>query len=347
MSRAEKWPAGAEIAHQGETCQRALVIQSGTVKLSRLVGERRVPIALLGPGDILSAECLFKDPPLNYNAVAVDVVEGISITLRDYEEAVALNSEWLRRLIKSGMERERVAERPVRSSLSTLYGIGFLLYTFLRMKTDEEEMIPRMPLASLIDELINTLPLSRGFIQPVLNGLSQVGLVDLKLSDPYAQTIEIPNESLLLGFLNFIQRASDMHSGLLTGFGMPMQAELSRSTSSLLDLFLTTPEYAERLFNPSRSLVHLHLDHVTKSVQELNIKNFDLDQAVSGLEEWNVIRRMKDGDHVSLFLDLRAMLRLNTLRDLENNYIDIIEFLLGLMFESRFQHPPTIQDQLL
>jgi CRP-like cAMP-binding protein len=346
MSRQEKWPAGAEIAHQGESCPRALVIQSGTVRLSRQVGANNVPIALLGPGDVLSAECLFNDPPLNYSAVAVNDTEAISVTLDDYRDAVELNSEWLQRIILDGMERERVAERPVRSSLSTLYGIGILLYTFLRLKTEEEDVIPRMSLAPLIDELINTLPLSRGFIHPVLNGLSQVGLVDLKLSDPYSQTIELPNESLLLGFLNFIQRASDMHSGLLTGSGMPMPAELSDPTSDLLDHFLTLPEYSERLFNPSRALVHLHLDTILESVRAAKGNHFDLENAFSGLEAWNVVKRMKDGDQMSLFLDLRAMLRLNILRDPEANYIDIIEFLLGLMYESRFSQPGSVPNQV-
>ncbi|MFH0881520.1 MAG: cyclic nucleotide-binding domain-containing protein [bacterium] len=346
MSRQETWPAGMEITHQGETCNHALVIQSGTVRLSRQVGANKVPIALLGPGDILSAECLFNDPPLNYNAVAVDDTEGVSVTLDDYRDAVEQNSEWLQRIIRNGMERERVAERPVRSSLSTLYGIGILLYTFLRLKTEEEDLIPRMSLASLLDELINTLPLSRGFIHPVLNGLSHVGLVDLKLSDPYSQSIELPNESLLLGFLNFIQRASDMHSGLLTGSGMPMPAELSGPTSDLLDHFLTMPEYSERLFNPSRALVHLQMDKILENIRETRGDQFDLEKAFSGLEKWSVVKRMKDGGQTSVFLDLRAMLRLNILRDPEANYIDIIEFLLGLMYESRFPQPRSVPNQV-
>jgi len=339
MARQESWPAGTEIAHQGEMCHRALVIQTGSIRLSRQVGALQVPIALLGPGDILAAECLFDDPPLNYSAQVVIEATGLSVTPEEYQQAVEQGTEWLQRVIRGGMSRERVAERPVRSSVSTLYGIGILLYTFLRVRSDAETPIPQLALAPLLDELINTLPLSREFTYPVLSGLSHVGLIDLRLADPYSQSIEVPDENLLLGFLHFLQRASDMNTGILSGVGIQTPLKLPDPASDLLDWFLTAPDYSERLFNPSRALVHLQIDTIRAKIDEERAQPFDLDGALTALEQLQVVKRMKDGDKMSLFLDLRALLRLNILRDPEANYIDIIEYLLELMYESRFTQP--------
>jgi len=335
----ETIPAGKQVVRQGYVCYRALVLQSGMVRLTRQVDDLQVPIAYLGPGDVVSAECLFEDSPLNYSAETIKESSAYTIQKDDFQSAVSEGPEWLRGFIDHAIRRTRVGDRPVRSSLSTLYGIGSLLLKFLQLRRTDEESVIHAQLTPVLDELHNILPLSQHFIHPVLVGLSDVGLINLKVSDPYTQIIEVPSEGLMEGFLRFARSAADMQSDMTSvSSGLPTLT-LSQQASDILDYLITLPEYSERIFNPSRSMVHLDFDAIGIEISEsiASGKRTVSSKVLAELEEYRVLRRIRDSGKLTLFLDLRAMLRLNVLRDPTSNFVDIIDHLLTRMFYSRFE----------
>lgn len=340
----EQHPEGTELARQGEVCPRALLLREGQVRLYRTFGDGdeayEVSLALLGPGDVLSAECLFNDPPLHYSAIALTDIEGVAIT-RGALNAVLDEDvpDWMRSLVHSCFRRQRASERPERSSLGNLYGITSLLLTYIRMRSDESEYL-FSPLSPILDELINILPLTRGYIQPVLEGLSHVGLIDLKTSDPYNQSVAIPQPALLVGFLHFLQRTADLHSGVIPGGATLPRFEINPRTERLLDNLLTDERFSERMVSPQRGILHVRSETLAELERVMTgTQGIEKGKTLNELEELGVLKKVMDGNAASYFLDLRSALRLNILRNPRVNFIDIIDYLLERMYQVRFEEP--------
>lgn len=338
----EQHAPGVELAHQGEVCPRALLLKKGKVRLYRSFEDEEetfeVSLALLGPGDVLSAECLFNDPPLQYSAVTIEEVEGLAINRGDFDSILEDNvPEWMRVLVRDAFRRQRLADRPERSSLGNLYGITSLLLTFMRMRTDEAEYL-FSPLSPILDELINALPLTRGSIVPVLEGLSHVGLIDLKSSDPYNQSLQIPEPSLLVGFLHFLQRAADLHSGILPGGATLPSVKITLRTEKLLDNMLTDDRFSDRMVSPQRGILHVQKETLAELERVMSGSGKPKNgSTLAELEELGVLKKVLDNNVASYFLDLRSALRLNILRNPPINFVDIVDYLLEQMFEVRFE----------
>lgn len=66
LAREVSFPADGKIFEAGGTADRFWVVRSGTVSLhQRVVGERRISVATLGPGDLLGWSWLF--PPHHWD----------------------------------------------------------------------------------------------------------------------------------------------------------------------------------------------------------------------------------------------------------------------------------------
>ncbi|MER5666810.1 cyclic nucleotide-binding domain-containing protein [Streptomyces mirabilis] len=100
MSLAQEvsFPADGKIFEAGGTADRFWVIRSGTVSLyQRVVGERRISVATLGPGDLLGWSWLFPPHHWDFGAEAFSPVRAYEFdaaevrTLCDRDPALELS----------------------------------------------------------------------------------------------------------------------------------------------------------------------------------------------------------------------------------------------------------------
>jgi CRP-like cAMP-binding protein len=77
LAREVSYPADAMIFEAGGTADRFWVVRSGTVSLyQRVVGERRISVAMLGPNDLLGWSWLFPPHTWDFGAEAFSPVRA-------------------------------------------------------------------------------------------------------------------------------------------------------------------------------------------------------------------------------------------------------------------------------
>ena len=77
VAREVSFPADGRIFEEGGTADRFWVVRSGTVSLfQRVIGERRISVAQLGPGDLLGWSWLFPPHTWDFGAEAFSPVRA-------------------------------------------------------------------------------------------------------------------------------------------------------------------------------------------------------------------------------------------------------------------------------
>lgn len=99
LSREDHYPAGMALFRMGQAPTRVHIIRSGAVGLSRLLGDRRVLLQILRPGDAVGDVPLFLRMTEPFDAIALEDTRTLSIdslTLdRLLEERPGLARPWL------------------------------------------------------------------------------------------------------------------------------------------------------------------------------------------------------------------------------------------------------------
>ncbi|MFE9768149.1 cyclic nucleotide-binding domain-containing protein [Streptomyces sp. NPDC005808] len=83
LAREVSFPADGRIFEAGGIADRFWVVRSGTVSLyQRVVGDRRISVATLGPGDLLGWSWLFPPHRWDFGAEAFSPVRGYEFDAR-------------------------------------------------------------------------------------------------------------------------------------------------------------------------------------------------------------------------------------------------------------------------
>ncbi|MDR0568072.1 MAG: cyclic nucleotide-binding domain-containing protein [Spirochaetaceae bacterium] len=90
---------------QGEPASELYVIQSGAVKISKIVNNNEVILATLRAGDILGEMAILESKPRSVTAVTVEVTSLISINKANFANIVDTNPQIVGHLVKSLAER--------------------------------------------------------------------------------------------------------------------------------------------------------------------------------------------------------------------------------------------------
>ena len=338
--------AGETLFTAGEIPDHAFLIEKGKLRLTRRLGELDVPVSLLGPGDVVFAEGLTDvSQQISYSAIAQGEVSGFQIHQQNLNEFFQAVPEWVRIILLRNLYRQRMQERPERSNVDTLYGLLNSFYAFIRMvdRSGGDTQL-RGPLKPISDELRKSRSSFRHFVPRILDALSQTALIDVRHGDPLAPLLLIPDVQLFLGFLGLLQNAADLKDGLHENMFVLKPLRLSREAEILIDGLMMDEELADRLFEPERSMVHLPLERLS-DIYKKNGGNGDLldeyHPCLKELEQHAAFTRVVDNQRVSVFLNLRNLLRLTVRRDPTSNFVDIIDFLLEEMYLSRFEFEPA------
>ncbi|MCB2198084.1 cyclic nucleotide-binding domain-containing protein [bacterium] len=335
--------AGQLLFNAGDSPKRAFLIKKGKVRVTRLMGELELPISLLGEHDIVAAELLADpDQAVSYTVSAVEDTEGYVLAKEDFAGAFKEVSPWAQPLLLNYFYHQRSAERPERSNVSTLYGILNSFYAFLRLVDPSGSTTTlRGPLNSVTEEVQKSRSVSRYLVGPVFEALSQVALIDIRRSDPIRPLIIIPDLQLFMGFLVVLQNAADLKDGLHDNLFMLNPLNLSREAERVINNLMVDEQLADRMFEPERSMVHLPFEQLADIYKSGNNDVETLDPyhpSIKELEQHAAFTRVVDNERVSVFLNLRNLMRLTIRREPMINFIDVIDYLLDTMHETRYEH---------
>ncbi|MDR2536302.1 MAG: Crp/Fnr family transcriptional regulator [Treponema sp.] len=90
---------------QGEPAQEMYVIQSGAVKITKIVNNNEVLLAVFKAGDILGEMAILESKPRSVTAVTVEATTLISISKNNFANIVSTNPQIVGRLVKSLADR--------------------------------------------------------------------------------------------------------------------------------------------------------------------------------------------------------------------------------------------------
>ncbi|MDI1429958.1 Crp/Fnr family transcriptional regulator [Polyangium sorediatum] len=100
-----EFSAGDILCREGDPGDVMYVIQTGSVRITKMIaGEERV-IAMLGPGEFLGELAILNGKPRSATATVVETTRCLLVEARTLEKMVAVNAEIAMRLIKKLAKR--------------------------------------------------------------------------------------------------------------------------------------------------------------------------------------------------------------------------------------------------
>jgi hypothetical protein len=103
----ERWFAeGDTIVQEGDEGREAYILMEGLVEVYKTVGGRRVPLRLMGPGEVFGEAAVFSDKPRSASVVAKSDVRVKVITAESLELELSKNTS-LQALVRALAQRFR------------------------------------------------------------------------------------------------------------------------------------------------------------------------------------------------------------------------------------------------
>jgi CRP/FNR family transcriptional regulator, cyclic AMP receptor protein len=100
-----EYQPGDVLFREGESGEVMFVIQSGAVRITKLIGGDHKVLAVLGPGEFLGEMAILNGKPRTATATVVDATRCLVIEAKTLESMVARNAEIALRLIKKLAKR--------------------------------------------------------------------------------------------------------------------------------------------------------------------------------------------------------------------------------------------------
>jgi EAL domain-containing protein (putative c-di-GMP-specific phosphodiesterase class I) len=101
------YPAGAQIFHEGELGDYAFIIERGQIEISSGSAEQRVPLAVLGPGELFGELAALDGFARSANAIAITECELILISQEQIRHRVNSGDEIVALLLRSVLRSYR------------------------------------------------------------------------------------------------------------------------------------------------------------------------------------------------------------------------------------------------
>jgi CRP/FNR family transcriptional regulator, cyclic AMP receptor protein len=174
--QAEKFEAGSVIFEEGTSSQKMYVLLQGQVRVSKNYNKTRIPLAVLGPGEIVGELALFDETPRSASVIAITSVVALAVNTRGLQEKIS--PPWILPVLQVVVERLRLANQTLanlqhlnefskkafKRDLGTLHVLAETLRfcktlrTFLKGKqlADTEAVSPESYLATL-DEVAEAI----------------------------------------------------------------------------------------------------------------------------------------------------------------------------------------------
>ncbi|MFN7134773.1 MAG: Crp/Fnr family transcriptional regulator [Myxococcales bacterium] len=139
-------PKGTVLFEEGQPGDRMYVIQSGRVQVIKKVGETRVTIAQLGPGDCVGEMAILDGQPRSADAVVIEDAVLVVLDRGTFEQMVREHGEIAVRIMRKLSQRLREANRTIQNFLAengSLRAVEFLRALAGQNETAQYRPLPR------------------------------------------------------------------------------------------------------------------------------------------------------------------------------------------------------------
>lgn len=196
-SQAEKFEPNATILEEGSTSKKMYVILQGQVRVFKNYKDTRIPLALLGPGELVGELALFDSTPRSASVVATTSVVALAVSTVGLQEK--LSPAWILPVLRVVVERLRVANQTLanlqnlnefskkafkRDPSASHVVTGTLrfcktLKTFLKShKQDSSDSLPESSYLKILDEVSDTLQSDLLNSKAFVRGATTSGIID-------------------------------------------------------------------------------------------------------------------------------------------------------------------------
>lgn len=120
------YPKDTMIFSEGQPGKELYIIQTGSVKISKIVNDKEVMLALLKPGDIFGEMSLLEDKPRSASAIAHENAVLLAVNKANFKRMVASQPQLITRLTQLLSERiwfiyKQLANTQISDSLGKMY----------------------------------------------------------------------------------------------------------------------------------------------------------------------------------------------------------------------------------
>jgi CRP-like cAMP-binding protein len=120
------YPKGSLLFTEGEPGNELYIIQSGSVKISKIMDNQEIVLAVLKTGDILGEMALLEDKPRTATAEVIEECTAVALNRANFEEKIRTNPEIIARLTALLAERiwlmyRQLANTDIENPLGRIY----------------------------------------------------------------------------------------------------------------------------------------------------------------------------------------------------------------------------------
>jgi CRP/FNR family transcriptional regulator len=199
---------GALLFREDDRSRELYIIQSGRVRVFRIIGHREVELAVLGKGAVLGEMALIDGKPRSASAAACEESSVVMIDTDTFAKRVGGVPSWYMSMIRTTSEKIRKANarlEAIRTANHNLHVVLALEYHFFRYgSTGGGEAKKSLELATTVRQCIQLLSVSHQAIMTILDMLHRNSLVDVK--NNRIALLDEPRFGLLCTYLRFLFR---------------------------------------------------------------------------------------------------------------------------------------------
>jgi CRP-like cAMP-binding protein len=197
--------AGDVLFMEGDTGEEMYVIQSGSVQVSKRIGDEERPLATLGRGEFLGEMAILNGKPRSASAVVLEDTRCLVIDGRTLETMISKSPEIALRLVKKLAKRLDAADTLVQILLNPDPRARVLLGLKRLAETNGEATATGVKVHVSPDDLAHEVGINVDDVTDVLGRLRKLRIATEEQSTSGAHTIIIADVGRLLEFLEFLE----------------------------------------------------------------------------------------------------------------------------------------------
>jgi CRP-like cAMP-binding protein len=174
---------GQVIYKEGQSSNEAYIIKQGAVAVFRLVGNKRVNLGILRPGQIFGEMGVITEEKRTASAEALEYTEVIVLDLNLLHTLLLKSPRPIQIITSYLVERvralnSRVAERPTSNTFASVCGVIMLAWRAVA-KAGPKNEVPQISTVEISKTVKDILLISQVEIDEILDRLAKVHIVDI------------------------------------------------------------------------------------------------------------------------------------------------------------------------
>jgi CRP/FNR family transcriptional regulator, cyclic AMP receptor protein len=197
--------AGDVLFMEGDTGEEMYVVQTGSVQVSKRIGDEERPLATLGRGEFLGEMAILNGKPRTASAVVLEDTQCLVIDGKTLEAMISKSPEIALRLVKKLAKRLDAADALVQILLNPDPRARVLLGLKRHAETNGEVTATGVKVHVSPEDLAHEVGIDVDDVTDVLSRLRKLRIAIEEQSSSGAHTIIIADVGRLLEFLEFLE----------------------------------------------------------------------------------------------------------------------------------------------